>query len=115
MFNVDGVVKSPIYCVAVFFQSLGILYVCLFAPEKPLRLVYGTFNLAIFSMLRDFLRVHQRWTFDVGRSKNSLFANRLKPEFLGQPLSNHRRHHALDVSPVPGGLLDNGGTGEYPS
>jgi len=25
--NYDGVVKSPIYCVVVFFQTLGILYV----------------------------------------------------------------------------------------
>ena len=25
--NIDGVVKSPIYCVVVFFQTLGILHV----------------------------------------------------------------------------------------
>lgn len=27
--NIDGVVKSPIYCVAVIFQALNILHVCL--------------------------------------------------------------------------------------
>ena len=29
LFMVDGVVKSPIYCVVAFFQSLGILHVYL--------------------------------------------------------------------------------------
>ena len=27
--KLDGVVKSPIYCVAAIFQTLNILYVCL--------------------------------------------------------------------------------------
>ena len=36
----NGVVKSPIYFVAVIFQNLN-MYA--YDPEKPLRLVYGTF------------------------------------------------------------------------
>jgi hypothetical protein len=37
--KLDGVVKSPIYCVVAVFQKLGILHYryCL-VPEKPLRL-----------------------------------------------------------------------------
>ena len=45
---VDGVVKSPIYCVVVFFQTLGIHMYGL-VPEKILRLVYEPFYLAIYS------------------------------------------------------------------
>jgi len=60
--NIDGVVKSPIYCVVAGREMLGILYVCLRfrdAFATPLRLVYGTFYLAIFNGLPDFLRDHQ--------------------------------------------------------
>ena len=46
--NFDGVVKSPIYCVVVFFQKLGIHMYGL-VPEKTLRLVYEPFYLAIYS------------------------------------------------------------------
>jgi len=31
------------------------------ANEKPLRLVYGTFYLAIFTVFFDFLRLYQGW------------------------------------------------------
>jgi len=45
-FNVDGVVESPIYCVAAVFRNSAYYMYCL-VSEKPLRLVYGTFYLAI--------------------------------------------------------------------
>jgi len=58
----DGVVESPIYCVAAIFQKLGILQYCL-VSEKPLRLVYGTFYDAIGDTTKpsksEFLLCHQ--------------------------------------------------------
>ena len=38
----DGVAKSPIYCVVLVFQPIKILYMYDFMSEKPIRLVYGT-------------------------------------------------------------------------
>jgi len=50
----NGVVESPIYCVAAVFQTLGILHVL----PRPLRLVYGTFYLAISEI------TNSRWVSD---------------------------------------------------
>ncbi len=45
---IDGVVKSPIYCVVIFFRHSAY---CMYGlvPEKTLRLVYEPFYLAIYN------------------------------------------------------------------
>jgi len=52
--SINGVVKSPIYCVVAGRKMLEILYVCLRFCD-PLRLVYGTFYLAIVTGSTHFL------------------------------------------------------------
>ena len=52
----DDVVKNLIYCVVAVFQELD--YVYSFVPEKPLRLVYKPFYLAIRRLFKNILRVH---------------------------------------------------------
>ncbi len=43
----DGVVKSAIYGVVVICQTLGIRDMYRLVPDKPQRLVYGPFSIAI--------------------------------------------------------------------
>jgi hypothetical protein len=83
----DGVVESPIYCVAALFQEFGILHVlphplqhffrnsayymyCLI-PEKPLRLVYGTFYLAIGATFYESIKVYLLLKSDLQKAKKS--------------------------------------------
>jgi hypothetical protein len=42
--KLDGVVKSPIYCVVVFFQTLGILHMYSLVPKKYYALYINLFT-----------------------------------------------------------------------
>ena len=50
-YNINGFVKSLIYCVVAVFQEL---YKYSLVPEKQLRLVYEPFYLAIRRLFKDF-------------------------------------------------------------
>lgn len=57
--NLDGFVKTSIYCVAAFSQKLDIPKVCLRAKKNAIPCIFVFFYRAIYQNVTDCLRVHQ--------------------------------------------------------